>query len=57
MGTDVPRGAAAIEAPILADLTGTAARWQERGADELVLHWIHPDQLDHVLAAGERAWA
>jgi len=57
VGTDVPRGAAAVEAPILADPIGTTARWRERGADELVLHWIHPDQLDHVLAAGERAWA
>ena len=31
--------------------------WRERGADELVLHWIHPDQLEAVLAAAERAWA
>jgi alkanesulfonate monooxygenase SsuD/methylene tetrahydromethanopterin reductase-like flavin-dependent oxidoreductase (luciferase family) len=57
VATDVPRGASAVEAPILADPVGTTARWRERGADELVLHWIHADQLDHVLAAGERAWA
>ncbi len=54
---DVPRGAAVIESPIVADMTGVAAAWQARGADELVLHWIHPDQLEAVLAAGERAWA
>ncbi len=54
---DVPRGAAALESPIVADMTGVAAAWQARGADELVLHWIDADQLDAVLAAGERAWA
>jgi alkanesulfonate monooxygenase SsuD/methylene tetrahydromethanopterin reductase-like flavin-dependent oxidoreductase (luciferase family) len=54
---DVPRGKAAAAAPILADPAGTTAAWRHRGADELVLHWIHADQLDAVLAAGERAWA
>jgi len=57
VGTDVPRGAHAVEAPILADQVATAASWRERGADELVIHWIHPDQLDHVLAARERVGA
>jgi alkanesulfonate monooxygenase SsuD/methylene tetrahydromethanopterin reductase-like flavin-dependent oxidoreductase (luciferase family) len=37
------------------DLGAVAARWHERGADELVLHWVKPDQLDAVIAAGERA--
>lgn len=41
--------------PILADLPATAAAWQERGADELILHWIRPHQLDAVIAAAERA--
>jgi len=54
---DVPRGAAALESPIVADMTGVATAWQARGADELVLHWIDADQLEAVLAAGERAWA
>ncbi|MEA2623164.1 MAG: hypothetical protein QOH61_2074 [Chloroflexota bacterium] len=40
---------------LLSDLGATAARWHERGADELILHWVNPDQLDAVLAAGERA--
>ncbi len=35
----------------------STAAWQARGADELVLHWIHDDQLEAVLAAGERAAA
>lgn len=41
--------------PILVDLPGTAAAWRERGADELILHWIRPHQLDAVIAAAERA--
>ncbi len=41
--------------PLLADLAATAAEWQERGADELIFHWIHPHELPAVLAAGERA--
>jgi len=57
VGHDVPRGDAAATSPILADLVGTAAAWRDRGADELVLHWIHADHLDAVLPAGERAWA
>ena len=57
VGTDVPRGAAAAEHPLLADLAASTAAWQARGADELVLHWIHDDQLEAVLAAGERAAA
>ncbi len=57
VGADVPRGAAAGEHPLLADLAASTAEWQARGADELVLHWIHADQLDAVLAAAERAAA
>ena len=57
VGTDVPRGAAAAEHPLLAELGESTAAWQARGADELVLHWIHDDQLEAVLAAGERAAA
>ena len=33
-----------------------AERWRERGADELVLHRVKADQVEAVLAAGERAW-
>ena len=49
-----PDDAAAVQ-PVLADLAATAREWQARGADELVLHWIGPQQLDAVLAARERA--
>ena len=43
------------EPDLLSDLGGVAARWHERGADELVVHWVKPDHLDAVIAAGERA--
>lgn len=55
VGLDLDREVKPEEQPLLADLVGTAAEWQERGADELVLHWIRPHQLGAVLAAGERA--
>ena len=54
---DADAVASDAEHPLLADLAGSTAAWQARGADELVLHWIHDDQLEVVLAAGERAAA
>ncbi len=55
VGCDLPRGESAREAPAIADPVAWAAGWRARGADELVLHWIRPDQLEMVLEAGERA--
>jgi alkanesulfonate monooxygenase SsuD/methylene tetrahydromethanopterin reductase-like flavin-dependent oxidoreductase (luciferase family) len=43
------------EPDMLTDLGAVASRWRDRGADELVLHWVKPEQLDAVIAAGERA--
>jgi alkanesulfonate monooxygenase SsuD/methylene tetrahydromethanopterin reductase-like flavin-dependent oxidoreductase (luciferase family) len=43
------------DAANLRDLGALASRWQEKGADELILHWVRPVDLDAVLAAGERA--
>jgi G6PDH family F420-dependent oxidoreductase len=57
VGVEVPRGAEAAQHPLLVDLAASTAAWKARGADELVLHWIHADQLEAVLAAGERASA
>jgi len=56
VGCDVPRGDGLARAPAMAEPGAWARRWQARGADELVLHWVGPDQLDAVLAAGERGW-
>jgi alkanesulfonate monooxygenase SsuD/methylene tetrahydromethanopterin reductase-like flavin-dependent oxidoreductase (luciferase family) len=40
---------------VLAELPATARAWEAQGVDELVLHWVRPNALDAVLAAGERA--
>jgi alkanesulfonate monooxygenase SsuD/methylene tetrahydromethanopterin reductase-like flavin-dependent oxidoreductase (luciferase family) len=57
VGCDLPRDEGIRAAPAIADPMAWAEGWRERGADELVLHWVTSDQLDHVLDAGERAWA
>jgi alkanesulfonate monooxygenase SsuD/methylene tetrahydromethanopterin reductase-like flavin-dependent oxidoreductase (luciferase family) len=55
IGLDLDHERSADDQPLLADLAETAAEWHERGADEIVLHWIRPQELAAVLAAGERA--
>jgi len=50
---DVPPG----RQPMLRDLAGTLALWQERGATEIVINWVRPIMLGEVLAAAERARA
>jgi alkanesulfonate monooxygenase SsuD/methylene tetrahydromethanopterin reductase-like flavin-dependent oxidoreductase (luciferase family) len=55
VGLDLDADLPPEEQPLLADLAVTAAEWQERGADELIFHWIRPHELGAVLAAGERA--
>lgn len=57
VGCDLPRGDEGRGAQAIVDPAAWAAAWRARGADELVLHWVHPDQLEMVLEAGERAWA
>jgi len=52
---DLKRGVGAEEQPLFQDLAGELARWQERGADELVLHWVRPGEVPALLAAAERA--
>ncbi len=52
---DLKRGAAAEGQPLFQDLAGELDRWQERGADELVLHWVRPGEVRPLLAAAERA--
>jgi len=52
---DLDRHLAPAAQPLLADLAGQLALWRERGADEVILAEVRPEQLGHVLAAGERA--
>ena len=56
VGCDLPAGDAARTSLAMVDPAAWAERWRERGADELVLHWVKADQVEAVLAAGERAW-
>jgi alkanesulfonate monooxygenase SsuD/methylene tetrahydromethanopterin reductase-like flavin-dependent oxidoreductase (luciferase family) len=56
VGCDLPPGAAANASPAMADPIAWTGGWRERDVDELVLHWVKPDQVEAVLAAGERAW-
>jgi alkanesulfonate monooxygenase SsuD/methylene tetrahydromethanopterin reductase-like flavin-dependent oxidoreductase (luciferase family) len=55
VGCDLPPGAATGGAEALTDPVGWAERWHDRDVDELVLHWVRADQVEAVLAAGERA--
>jgi alkanesulfonate monooxygenase SsuD/methylene tetrahydromethanopterin reductase-like flavin-dependent oxidoreductase (luciferase family) len=41
--------------PLLADMAGFAARWEERGADELIVSWVRPADLPALLDAANRA--
>ena len=41
--------------PILADLAATAREWRDRGADELIIHWVRPRDITALLVAAERA--
>jgi alkanesulfonate monooxygenase SsuD/methylene tetrahydromethanopterin reductase-like flavin-dependent oxidoreductase (luciferase family) len=56
VGCDLAPGDAAGSSPALRDTIAWAERWRERDVDELVLHWVKADQVEAVLAAGERAW-
>jgi alkanesulfonate monooxygenase SsuD/methylene tetrahydromethanopterin reductase-like flavin-dependent oxidoreductase (luciferase family) len=57
VGCGLPVGAGVHGEPAIVDPTAWAARWRQRGADELVLQQVRPSQLEAVLAAAERAWA
>jgi len=41
--------------PLVADMRGFVAAWQERGADEIVVSWVRPEQLELLLEAAARA--
>jgi alkanesulfonate monooxygenase SsuD/methylene tetrahydromethanopterin reductase-like flavin-dependent oxidoreductase (luciferase family) len=41
--------------PLVADLASEAVRWRERGADELIIHNVRPEQFEALITAAERA--
>lgn len=53
VGLDRNRPLAAQQ--LIADLAGSLEEWRERGADELIVSWVRPDELAALLAAAEAA--
>ena len=49
---DLDRHRPAAEQALVADLPGEMARWAAAGADELIIGYVRPEQLEAVLAAG-----
>ena len=52
---DLDRELPPEQQPLLSDLAGEAARWHDRGAGELVIQYVRPQQLSWVLGAAETA--
>jgi len=41
--------------PLIADMAGFLAEWQDKGADEIIVSWVKPAELPALLDAAERA--
>jgi alkanesulfonate monooxygenase SsuD/methylene tetrahydromethanopterin reductase-like flavin-dependent oxidoreductase (luciferase family) len=52
---DLERGVPPWRQPLFDDLAETAERWRQRGADELVFHWVRPRDIPALLHAADRA--
>jgi alkanesulfonate monooxygenase SsuD/methylene tetrahydromethanopterin reductase-like flavin-dependent oxidoreductase (luciferase family) len=44
-----------LDQPLVADMAAVAGEWQTRGADELIVNWVRPEELPALLTAGARA--
>jgi alkanesulfonate monooxygenase SsuD/methylene tetrahydromethanopterin reductase-like flavin-dependent oxidoreductase (luciferase family) len=55
LAVDLSRDEPLERQPIIADMAAFAAEWQEKGADELVVSWVRPAELQPLLDAAERA--
>lgn len=51
LARDVPLA----EQPLIADMATFLGEWHERGADEVVVSWVRPNELDPLLDAAVRA--
>jgi alkanesulfonate monooxygenase SsuD/methylene tetrahydromethanopterin reductase-like flavin-dependent oxidoreductase (luciferase family) len=51
LARDVPLA----EQPLIADMATFLGEWQDRGADEVVVSWVRPNELDALLDAAMRA--
>jgi hypothetical protein len=43
------------EQPLIADMATFLGEWHDRGADELIVDWVRPPELDALLDAAARA--
>jgi alkanesulfonate monooxygenase SsuD/methylene tetrahydromethanopterin reductase-like flavin-dependent oxidoreductase (luciferase family) len=55
LAVDLSRDEPLDRQPLIADMAGFAAEWQEKGADELIVSWVRPADLPALLDAAGRA--
>jgi alkanesulfonate monooxygenase SsuD/methylene tetrahydromethanopterin reductase-like flavin-dependent oxidoreductase (luciferase family) len=55
LAVDLSRDEPLERQPLIADMAGFAAEWQQKGADELIVSWVRPAELPALLEAAERA--
>lgn len=55
LAVDLARDEPLDRQPLIADMAGFAAEWQEKGADELIVSWVRPAELPALLEAAQRA--
>jgi alkanesulfonate monooxygenase SsuD/methylene tetrahydromethanopterin reductase-like flavin-dependent oxidoreductase (luciferase family) len=55
LAVDLDRDTPFQRQPLIADMAAFAAGWQARGADELVVSWVRPDDLPALLEAAAKA--
>lgn len=54
IAVDLDRDRPLADQPLIADMAGFLADWQARGADEVVVNWVRPDELPVLLEAAGR---
>lgn len=55
VAVSIARDVAPAEQPLIADMTTFLGEWQERGADEVIVSWVRPNELEPLLDAAVRA--
>jgi hypothetical protein len=43
------------EQPLIADMATFLGQWHDRGADEVIVSWVRPQELPPLLEAAARA--
>ncbi|MEP7360232.1 MAG: LLM class flavin-dependent oxidoreductase [Chloroflexota bacterium] len=55
IAVDLARDVPLDQRPLIADMATFAGEWHDRGADELVVSWVRPAEVDALLNAAARA--